>query len=403
MKLSSFFARRYFLAKSSSNAVNIITGISVLGILVGTAALIIVLAAFNGLEQLVRSFYADFDPDLKIVAAEGKFFQAEDLQAIDWQAAEVAAASFVLEEKALLTYQDRDYIATLKGVDSHWVDVTNITEKLRSGNYLLHRESAAVPAILGSGVAYFLRYSNNNLEEALRVFVPRDNQSLDPSRSFRSATVYPTGIFAIQPEFDEKYSLVPLPFVQQLVNREGAVTALEVRLRDAEQVESLEKRWQKQLGAAFSVLTRDEQQAVFFKVMKTEGLFTFLVFALILSIATFTIAGSLTMLMFEKKENLQTLSALGMTLPELRQIFFKEGMIICLTGGGIGLILGLAIILLQENFGLLAVGEGYVVEAYPVALAWKDVLLVILTTLGLSSLVSWLTARRLNAAMLANQ
>lgn len=403
MKLSTFFARRYFLAKSSSNAVNIITGISVLGILVGTAALIIVLAAFNGLEQLVRGFYADFDPDLKIVPAEGKFFAPKDLSAINWQDASVSAASFVLEEKALLTYQDRDYIATLKGVDSNWVDVTNITEKLRSGNYRLNSDQDITPALLGSGVAYFLRLGNNDLDKALRVFVPRDNQSLDPSRSFRSATVYPQGIFAIQPEFDEKYTLVPLTFVQDLVNRKGAVTALEVRLRDAQVIEDLEQQWQTALGEQFEVLNRDEQQAVFFKVMKTEGLFTFLVFALILSIATFTIAGSLTMLMFEKKENLQTLSALGMTIPDLRQIFFKEGMIICLSGGGIGLLLGLAIILLQQYFGLLAVGEGYVVEAYPVALAGKDILLVILTTVGLSSLVSWFTSRRLNAQMLSPQ
>jgi lipoprotein-releasing system permease protein len=396
VNLSSFIAKRYFLAKKSSNAVNIITGISVLGILVGTAALVIVLSAFNGLEQMVKNFYQAFDPELKVTPVSGKFFSGQAIAPAALQIDGIAACSYVLEEKALFTFKDREYIATLKGVDSIYPATNKITEFLRAGNYRLTESLPATPAVLGAGVAYYLGFSQNNFEEPVNLFIPKDYSGSDPSKSFAVHKIYPLGIFSVQPEFDEKYCFVPLPVLQNMLNRPDNFSALEISLLRNASLETVQEKLQARLGKSFIVKNQDEQQALFFKIMQTEGLFTFLIFALILAIATFTIAGSLTMLMFEKKENLKTLSALGLSLQSLRAIFFKEGLIISLTGGGIGLVLGIALVWMQQHFGLLAVGEGYIVEAYPVYLAWRDVALVSTTVLALSLTVSLITAQRLN-------
>ena len=400
MNFSTFIAKRYFLAKKSSNAVNIITGISVLGILVGTAALIIVLSAFNGLEQMVKTFYQAFDPELKVAPASGKFFTLNDiaLEALEEQG--IASYSYVLEEKALFTFRDREYIATLKGVDSIYPTTNQITQYLRAGNYRLNEELPATPAVIGAGIAYYLGFSQSDFEEPVNLFIPKDYSGTDPSKSFTVHKIYPLGIFSVQPEFDEKYCLVPLAFLQEMLNRPANYSAIEIDLKPNANLEEVQEKLQRTLGANFIVKNREEQQALFLKVMKTEGLFTFLIFALILAIATFTIAGSLTMLMFEKKENLKTLSALGLSLGSMRAIFFKEGLIISLTGGGIGLFLGIVVVWLQQRFGLITVGEGYIVEAYPVHLAWRDVGLVSTTVFTLSFTVSLLTAQRLNQRLI---
>lgn len=401
MNLSSFIAKRYFFAKSSSNAVNIITGISVLGILVGTAALIVVLSAFNGLEGLVRSFYNAFDPDIKISPASGKFFDPQKISQLALDEQTVAGYSYVLEEKALLTFRDREYIATLKGVDDNFTQINQVDSFVYRGNYYLNEELEITPAVMGSGVAYFLGFGESAFGLPVQIFLPTEPAGgLDISNSFTTQNIFPLGIFSIQPEFDEKYVLVPLRFMQKLLNQGNMVSALEIDLEEESAIIDFQERLKAELGPDFEVLNRDEQQAVFFKVMKTEGLFTFLVFALILSIATFTIAGSLTMLMFEKRKNLATLSAMGMNMNELRSIFFKEGMVISLSGGIIGLLLGVGIVLAQHYFSLITVGEGYIVDAYPVKLKMSDIFLVGATVLGLSAAVSWFTSRRLRPALL---
>lgn len=402
MKLSALIARRYFLAHSSSNAVNIITGISVLGILVGTTALIIVLSAFNGLENLVKGFYKAFDPTLKITAVQGKYFAPALIDSSQiLQNPAIEAHSYSLSEKALFSYQDHEYIATLKGVDHQFDAVTAIETHLSSGQYRLEDTLPPPPAILGGGVAYRLGFGPAQYDDPLQVFVPGQlPQGLDLSGAYRQKQLYPTAIFSIQPEFDEKYVLVPLSFAQQLYRRSGQVSALEIKLRPSADPQAVQENLQARLGTGFQVKTREEQQAVFFKVMKTEGLFTFLVFALILAIATFTIAGSLSMLLFEKRANLQTLHALGMGLGQLRRIFFYEGLIISGTGGLIGLALGLFLVWLQQHYGLIEVGSGYIVEAYPVALQMRDVLQVAATVFLLSLVASYFTSRRLKQAHL---
>lgn len=377
---------------------NIITGISVTGILVGSAALIIVLSAFNGLENLVRGFYEDFDPDLKIVPHSGKFFAESEVDSILTNQEGLLYYSKVLEEKALFSFRDKEYIASLKGVDRNFTAVTNIKSKIPYGEYRLNENLAINSAVIGAGVAYYLGFSRSDFQEPINIFIPKESNGLG-DQSFRSDRLFPLGFFAVQPEFDEQYVLSSLEFSREVLNRPNACSAIEIAVDSSYSIEAIKQELQEKLSP-YEVLNREEQQASFLKVMRTEGLFTFLIFALILSIATFTIAGSLTMLMFEKRSNLHTLWSMGTPIKELRKVILKLGLIISLSGGLGGLLIGAGIIVAQEYFQLISVGEGYIVDAYPVALRWTDVLLVGVTVLFLGYLSAWLSARRLNLKLL---
>ncbi len=404
MRLGNYIARRYFFSKNSSNAVNIITGISLGGILVGSAALIIVLSAFNGLESLVRGFYQDFDPDLKITASRGKYFDAEDVVKQLAGREEIVYYSQIMEEKALLSFHDREHIATLKGVDTVFTDINNIEKKMLYGDYRINENLTIEPAVLGAGVAYYLGFSRSDFQEPVNIFVPAHSANpLNPSEQFHSEKVFPLGVFSIQPDFDEKYFLVSLNFAQRILNRPAKLSAIELKIKNYQNVTEIQKDLTSLLGPNFKIENRDEQQSAFLKVMKTEGLFTFLVFALILCIATFTIAGSLAMLTFEKRKNLYTLWAMGTPIGELRRIFLRLGLIISAYGGLSGIVIGSAIVLAQEHFNLISVGEGYIVDAYPVSLKFSDVLLVLITVFALGALTASLTARRLDLKLLRTQ
>lgn len=400
MNLTNYIARRYFFAPGSRNAVNIISGISILGILVGTAALIIVLSAFNGLETLVGSFYNTFDPSLKVEPREGKYFEASDEQLEALSKVEgVEAFSKVLEDRVLLNYAQKEYIATLKGVDSDYLKVNPMGDAVRSGQFDLEASSRP-QVVIGAGVSYYLGYGRLALGEPLEIFVPKPGASAANFNSaFNSAVLFPTGIFQVQPEFDEKYVLSSLDFAREFLRRPASMTALEVQVAEGD-LKKIRRSIQAIFGDDFTVKDRKQQQAAFMKVMKSESLFTFLVFALILGIATFTIMGSLSMMMLDKREHLRTLFALGAELRQLRQIFFKEGMLISSVGALGGLLLGILLVLLQQHFNIISLGQGYVIEAYPVELRLRDVVIVVATVALLSSTASWLTSRRLSMTML---
>jgi len=400
VKVSRYIARRYFFSKNSSNAVNIISGISLSGILVGTAALIVVLSAFNGLEQMVRGFYNDFDPDLKITPREGKFFDPDELREHLSARSGIRFAE-VLEERVLLAFRQKEYIATLKGVDSNYRRINALEKHLLRGHYRLHMGGADA-AVLGAGVAYYLGYSHSEQAQAIHSFAPVDYQGTDPRRAFKEKLFYGSGVFSIQPGFDEKYVISSLRAMREFLELPGQVSALEIALPAEAPVQPLQEELQAQFGDRFRIQNRDEQQALFFKVLKTEGLFTFLIFALILAIATLTLAGSLTMLMLEKRRDLFTYWALGISLRELKQIFLYNGLLIAGMGGLGGLVLGSVVVALQQYFGLVRLGAGYAVDAYPVLFRPADLLLVTITIMGLALSVSWLTARRISLRMLQN-
>ena len=398
MSFSTYIAKRYFFARTTRNAVNIISGISIFGILVGTLALVVVLSAFNGLESLVRGFYNTFDPDLKVSLVEGKYFNGNEIDQREILAIEgVEDLSLVLEERVLLGFQDKEYIASIKGVSESYTEVTHFDEAVKHGENRIFSKGAAPRAVIGAGVAYYLGYGRIAFEDPIQVFVPRKNASASNfSSAFSSEAIYPSGIFSVQPEFDEKYLIANLSFVQELLHLPQGLSSIEVKVDSVAAIDEVKAELKQLLGDKFKVQDRDEQQAIFLKVMRSESLFTFLVFALILAIASFTIMGSLSMMMMDKREHIKTLWSMGTELRTLRSIFFKEGLLIGFVGAGFGLLAGVAIVLLQQHFGLLNLGESYVVNSYPVELKWADVGLVILTVGLICGTTSWLTSQRLN-------
>lgn len=397
MSFSSYIAKRYFFARSTRNAVNIISGISIFGILVGTLALIIVLSAFNGLEGLVRGFYNTFDPDLKISLAEGKYFKEGEMDITELRSMEgVEDISTILEERVLLGFRDKEYIASIKGVSKSYNEVTRIDDAVKHGENRIYGEDLVPRSVLGAGVAYYLGYGRISFEDPIQVFVPRKNASAaNFSSAFSTEQIYPSGIFSVQPEFDEKYILTSLAFARSLLDLQDGLSSIEVKIADGFDIDDVKSDIKSMLGDRFKVQDRDEQQAIFLKVMRSESLFTFLVFALILAIASFTIMGSLSMMMMDKREHIRTLWAMGAEIKTLRTVFFKEGLIISFVGAGFGIITSVALVLLQQHYGILNLGESYVVNSYPVELRWSDVGLVMLTVAIICGSTSWLTSQRL--------
>jgi lipoprotein-releasing system permease protein len=396
VNLPFYIARRYFVAKKSTNAVNLITAISILGVTVGTAAMIAVLSGFNGLENLIRSFYNTFDPDLKIEATTGKFL-AGDSTVFSALAdlPEVDAYCLVLEDKALMQFRDKEYIATIKGVDRQYSSVTDFTETINRGNYFGRMTDEV--GVVGIGVAYYLNLVRLDFVDPLRVYVPMDNYKvgLDPTQSVNMEPLYPVGIFSVQPDYDIKYVVTPINYAQKLFNKQNTYSSVEVKLSGNIDIDDAKEKVSSVLGPDYKVLDRNEQQATIFRVIKIEGLATFLILAFILTIASFGILGSLIMLILEKKEDIHTLRSLGLNLQRIKRIFLTEGLIISSTGCLLGVALGVALVVLQQQFGLISLGQGYAMDAYPVALQLGDVVNVFLTVMAIGSLVSWLAVRRL--------
>lgn len=396
MNLPFFIARRYFIAKKSTNAVNLITAVSIIGVTIGTAAMIAVLSGFNGLESLIRSFYNTFDPDLKVEVVSGKYLPGDSATFHSLEhLPEIAAYSLVLEDKALLQFRDKEFIATIKGVDTRYTDVTRFADAITRGNYFGRLNDDV--GVVGIGVAYHLNLARLDFVDPLRVYVPKPNyrSGLDAMQSVNMKPLYPVGIFSVQPDYDVKYIITPLPYAQALFDKSGIYSSVEIKLVPDADLEAAKSTIAKTLGNGYKVLDRNEQQATIFRVIKIEGLATFLILAFILTIASFGILGSLIMLILEKKEDINTLRSLGFTKQRIKRIFLNEGLLISAIGCLLGVLLGVSLVVLQDQYGLIALGQGYAMDAYPVELRFGNVITVFLTVMGIGSLVSWLAVRRL--------
>lgn len=397
MKFIFYIAGRYLFSKKKSRAVNLITAISMTGVAVGTAAMIIVLSAFNGLEDLVRSFYQTFDPDLKVSIDRGKHFTLpEDTLVLIHEIEGIDQISLVMEEKALLRYRDQEYIATLKGVDENYLNTTDMARALTRGKFEPQNQEV-LTAAMGLGVAYHLGVYISDEPVSLDAYVPREgfNPMLDPTQAFTNRKIRTTGFFSVQPDFDVKYVLTTLAFVRELTHSPELISAIEIKLKNPRNEKAVRQKLTDLLGDGYIIENRDEQQALLFKVMKTEGLVTFLILAFILAVASFTILGSLVMLILDKKDDLKTLWNLGASNAQLRRLIRLEGMLIAAVGGFAGLLLGVLLVWLQHQFGLVILGQGYVVEAYPVELRFYDVLLVMATVFTIAWVITWLAAKNL--------
>ncbi len=402
--LSWRIAWRYIFSRKSTNAINVIAGVSMLGIMVGSAALIIVLSAFNGFEGLVKQLYSSFYPDLSIQLAEGKHFRADslDLEALRGVKG-IAALSLTLEENAIVVYDEKEHIAVVKGVDDAFADVTAVDDSVIVGKYrltALRADSVFVDcAVLGAGVADALDVMLGPNAGFLSLYMPRRgmNSGIGASRAFRERRIRPTGIFRIQQEFDSRFVIVPLPFMQDLLEyRDNNIGAVEIKLEDGASSDRVQRELQSIVGDRFTVLTRYQLNPTVYRVMRTEKWAVYLVLTFILIVAAFNMIGSISMLVIEKRRDIGTLQALGASRRQIQSIFLLEGMVQTLISMGIGFAIALVLLVGQIWFEWLKIpGSGtFVVQAYPVQIQPLDFLLVSITILLIGVAAAWFPARQ---------
>lgn len=392
MNFPFYIAKRYLVSKKSHNVINIISWISVLGIAIGTAALIIVLSAFNGLQFLVEDLYASFDPEIKIVAAEGKTFDSNNfpkdkILALD----EVKFYTQALEEVALIKYDDKQTVATIKGVEPSFYQMTGLDTLLISGSVSTKENSL----LLGWGVSDKLSlFVTEGIPYQTQVIVPKrgTKRGLTPQSEFYKKMANTTGVFSINPDFDTKYVLADLVFVQSLLKHDNQISSVELGLQENTDWNLLKTKLQEILGENYVVKTRYELNELLFKTNKTEKWITSLILTFILVIASFNIIGSLTMLIIDKKKDIWILKTMGANNKTIRKIFFAEGMLINFLGAFIGMALGALVCWLQMQFSLLKL-EGGVVEAYPIAMQLIDFVYVAVIVVLIGLLASWYPVR----------
>ena len=403
MKLSLYIAKRYLFAKKSRNAINVISAVSVAGVTVGTMALIIVLSVFNGLEKMVSSIFNTFDPEIEITAAEGKTFVADSARLKLLSETEgVSCYSLTIEETALIKYGERQYIATIKGVDENYPLVSDIDSSMWEGEFILTAENGRPFAVPGLGVSQYLGIGINFITP-LNIYVPRKSGStgMNAENAFNRKYIFPSGIFEVEKEYDSKYIYLPLEFARELTENEGLVSAIEIRTVSPD-TRVLEKKIRKIFGEGFVVKNRFEQQEIFYKVMKSERLAIFMILTLILVIASFNIIGSLTMLIIEKERDIEILKSLGADNNLIRKIFIFEGWLISIIGAAAGLILGFFICWLQQTFGLVRLQSStLIMEAYPVIMKLKDFIIVPATVLLIGYWAAWYPVRYLTRKFLS--
>ena len=401
MNFPFFIARRYLFSKKSTNAINIISGISVIGVAVATMALVVTLSVFNGFHDLVASFFTTFDPQLKVTPVMGKTVAADDpiLTKIK-QLPEVDVATESVEDQALVIYRGRQAMVTVKGVEDNFDQLTHIKEiLLGDGEYELHAADMfyGIPGIrlaeqLGTGYLY---------EEPLKVYAPRREGQLNmanPMDGLVEDELYSPGvIFQVsQSKYDKNYILTSIDFARRIFEQQGMISALELRLKPGSNFERVKSEIKDIAGDKYYVKDRFEQQDDTFKIMKIEKLMAYIFLTFILMIACFNIIGSLSMLIIDKKDDVVTLRNLGASDKQIVRIFLFEGRMISAIGAVLGIILGLALCWAQQTFGLVKLGSSsasFVVNAYPVSVHPEDVILIFITVLVVGFLSVWSPVR----------
>ncbi|HLP93889.1 MAG TPA: FtsX-like permease family protein [Saprospiraceae bacterium] len=396
MNLPLLISRRYLFARRSTNAINIITGISVLGMAIGTAALVLVLSVFNGFEDLLSDLFGHFNPPLKITAAKGKTFEVDSIQLAQIRALPgVEVLSQTLEEIAFFEHQGSQDFGVLKGVDDQFALVNGIDSDttLIEGKYLL-QDGERNCLVLGAGVRNKLSVNVENPLASVTVYMP-EQQSGFLDKPFKTRLASPVGTFAIQQEFDSEYVLSNIDFVRELLESPpGAVSALEIKTTKGAQIPELKARIQAILGDSYVMKDRYEQNEAFFKVMQLEKWMGFAITSLMLLLMAFNTVGALWMIVLDKQRDISTLKSMGATDGTIRRIFLLEGLLLTLLGMVIGLLLAIILYVIQKQHGIVTIPEGFLVDSYPIAMRATDFIPITLTVLGIGLLASILPARR---------
>lgn len=395
MNISFFISKRYLFAKKSSNLINIISFLSVIGVSVMTMALIVILSVFNGFDSLIKTFFYSIDPDYKITLAEGKVFSLNhELVRKLYDFNEIEYITEVLEENAMLRYDERLDIARIRGVSDNFALATGIDSLMVSGQFLLadeHGQYAALGFLLSRRLGV-----NLNLIKPIHIIVPKRgvNPGVTNLDVFNRKQIFPLGIFSVlQEEYDAETIILPIGFARELLAYNDEVSSVDIKLKPNANYEAFQQKLQNHLGPEFVVKNRFQQHEFLFKVMQSEKWAIFLILSFILIIASFNLTGSLTMLIIDKKQDIVTLQNLGASKKIIRNIFLLEGWFISIFGALIGLILGALISFIQMEFGLLDFPESFIIKYYPVEMQALDFVYVFITVILIGFLASWYPVR----------
>lgn len=409
MNFPFFIARRYLFSKKSTHAINVISGISVVGVAIATMALVVTLSVFNGFHDLVASFFTSFDPQLKITPVEGKSVAADDpvLTQIR-QLPQIEVATECVEDQALAIYKSRQMMVMIKGVDDNFDQLTHIKEILiGDGDFCLHAADMdyGIPGIrlaeqLATGYSY---------DQPLHIYAPRREGQFDltnPTEAFEEDDLYSPGVLfnVRQAKYDKNYIITSIAFARRLFDQQGMLTSLELRLKPGSNFERTKSEIKQLCGDRFTVKDRFEQQDDTFKIMKIEKFIAYIFLTFILMVACFNIIGSLSMLIIDKKDDVVTLRNLGANDKQITRIFLFEGRMISAIGAVIGIIIGLLLCWLQQRFGLVALGSSsgsFVINSYPVSVHPEDIVLIFITVLVVGFLSVWYPVRYFAKRLLA--
>lgn len=399
MHLPLFIARRYLFAKKSHNVINIISAISAVGMAIGTAALIIILSIYNGFDELVKSTLSNVEPDILITPAKGKVFIPEG-EAFDRirQNPLIDEYDLILQENVFVDYDGHQGIAKAKGVDSAFEAESPLAEHITNGEFSLHKGQLP-QMVVGAGLAYKMGMNPAFLASAELYFPIRDrNFSLaNPAASIETVRMRPSGIFSVNQQIDDDLMIVPIEEMRKLLGYEEEVSGVELRLVEgatAKDLRSAIKDIQKELGPDFKVLDRFRQNTSLYKMMRYEKAAIYVILIFVIIIIALNIFGSITMLIIEKKDDIETYRSLGATDKMLRHTFTLEGWLISLLGLAAGLVIGIGFSLAQQHFGFIKMPGSFLVNAYPVILQWQDVLATIAGVALIGYIIALLPVRR---------
>lgn len=378
MRLAPFIAVRYLFARKSHNVINIISAISAIGMAVGTAALIIILSVYNGFDSLIRSMMSTVEPDLLITPSSGKVFVPEG-DVYDWiyDQPEVLSMCCILEDNVFISYDGSQGLARAKGVDWIYADESPLADHIRNGEFRLYKGD--VPqSVVGGTLAYEMGI-NPRFLSPIEMYYPSRTKRIsiaDPRSALESVKVFPSGVFTVNEEVDSELMIVPIEVMRKLLKYDDEVSAVEIRVAQGTErsvLKDLQKEISRRLGEGFEVKDRYRQNEVLYKMMTYEKLATYLILIFVIIIIAFNIFGSLTMLIIEKEEDIRTLRSMGATRKLISRIFVLEGWMISLAGLAAGTVIGTALSLVQQQFGIIKMPGLYVVQAYPILLSWADI------------------------------
>ena len=395
MNVPFYIARKYFFSSKKINYVHILSLVSQFGIAIGTIALVLVMSVFNGFENLVLDMYNVFDPHIRVTSNEGKNFDSDEVNKVIGDIDGVANFSSVLEEKILVEYNSKQYIAVIKGVDENYRELTNFDSLIVDGGYIDDFKNNNV-AMVGRGIAYYLSMHIGSVFDNLRVYLPnRDSKNLlKLEKAFTSSSISPVGVFGVQQEIDSKYIIVPLNFVQDLINRDKYVSAIEIKLKSSDSMINIQNLLKEKLDSKYLIQNRFEQQEFLYKILNTERLVVVIILLFIVLIASFNIISSLIILIIDKKKDIESLFNFGVENQSIKQVFIYKSMLGVFVGSFSGIIIGFILAYLQQEFGLIKMGAGsFVIDAYPVSIKLNDIIIIQLIVLLIGLLASWFTSR----------